>query len=135
MGKHDLMKDPRFAMIMFRIESRIAAADKEARDDGNVLPKDSAAKSALRKAKSALDGRKPVKPPKDELELWIASLADSLAAIGREMDRGEGVPKSDFTRTLDAACDSLDTRREMGGTPRGYLDFLEGFIKQDGLLE
>lgn len=132
MGKHDLMKDPYFAGIMFRIESCIFTADNEARGAAKCIPKDSAAKSALRKAKLALEGRKPVKPPKGALEEWIMGLSDSLVGISREMDRDERVPTSDFARMLDAACNSLDTRREMEGSPRGYLDFLEGFIKQAG---
>jgi len=108
MAKHDLMKDPYFAGIFFRVESCIAAADKEARDAGTCIPKDSAAKSALRKAKLALGGKKPVKPPKDALEVWIVGLSDSLVRTSREMERDEGVPRSAFSWTLDAACDSLD---------------------------
>lgn len=135
MGKHDMMKDPYFAHILFHIESRIVAADQEARLSGNCIPKDSAVKSALRKAKLALDGKKPANPPKDKLEEWTVQLSQSLATIGQQLVADEDVTRGDFARALDGTCDSLDTRREMSGTPRGYLDFLEQFISQAGILD
>lgn len=133
MAKHDhLMDDPRFAAILFKIESRILAADDEARKAGHCLPKDSAVKSALRKAELALDGKKPANAPKDELEVWIAGLSKSLVGIFREMEKTGEANKGEFRTTLGAARGSLDTRREMAGTPRGYLDFLEGFVRMAG---
>lgn len=127
-----MLKDPHFAVILFRIESRIVAADGEAREAGQFVPKDSAVKSALRKAELALAGKKPVNSPKDPLEVWIAGLGESLAGISREMEKSGEASKGEFALALGAARDSLDTRREMAGTPRGYLDFLEGFIKMAG---
>jgi len=132
MGKHDLSKNPHIASILFRIESRIVAADGEAREAGQLVLKDSAVKSALRKTELALTGKKPVNPPKDALEVWIAGLSESLVGICREMEMTGEASKGEFTLALGATRDSLDTRREMAGTPRGYLDFLEGFIKMAG---
>ena len=132
MGKHDLLKNPHFAAILFQLESRIVAADGEAREAGQFVPKDSAVKSALRKAELALAGKKPVNPPKDALEVWTAALSESLVGISREMEMTGEASKGEFALALGAARDSLDTRREMAGTPRGYLDFLEGFIKMAG---
>jgi hypothetical protein len=95
------------------------------------VPKDSAVKSALRKAELALGGKKPVNPPKDDLEKSIAAeLSATLIEVSKELKAEGGVSKGEFAMTLGAARDSLDTRREMAGTPRGYLDFLEGFIRQ-----
>jgi hypothetical protein len=131
MSKHHLMKDPRFAQIMFRIESVINEADHEAREEGEFIPKDSAVKSALRKAELGLGGKKPVHPPKDLTELWTTYLAESLMALAVELE-SDGCSRRDFIMTLGAAKDSLDTRREMGNSPRGYLDFLDGFLGQMG---
>ncbi len=130
MGKHDLMKDPYFAEIMMSIESRITDMDREFRDAGTLVPKDSAVKSALRKTELALGGKKPVNPPKDDLEKWTAALSSSLIDLSKELETERGVSKGEFATTLGAVKDSLDTRRELAGTPRGYLDFLEGFIRQ-----
>ncbi len=124
------MDDPRFAEIIFRIESHVFQADQAALREGEILPKDSSVKSALRKAELGLGGKKPVNPPKDPLEKWIVGLADSLILLAKELEVSSGVSKGDFLTTLGAAKESLDTRREMAGTPRGYLDFLEGFLKQ-----
>jgi hypothetical protein len=132
MGKHDLMKDPRYAQIMFRIESLINEADHEAREEGEIIPKDSAVKSALRKAELGLGGKKPAHPPKDVMELWTTYLAESLMALAVELEESAGCSKRDFIMTLSAAKDSLDTRHEMGNSPRGYLDFLDGFLGQMG---
>ncbi len=130
MAKNHLMDDPYFLNIIMRIESRITEADREARDAGIVLPKDSAVKSALRKTELALSGKPPVNPPKDPLEEWIANLSASLVGMAGDLEATAGIRTADFLKTLSAARQSLDTRREMAGTPRGYLDFLEGFIEQ-----
>lgn len=130
MGSHNLMKDPRFAQIMLRVETCINLADHEARDAGKIVPKDSSVKSALRKAQLGLGGKPPVKPPKDGLERWIAGLSDALIEVAKALKESDDVSKGDFLKTLSAARDSLDTRREMANSPRGYLDFLDEFMKQ-----
>ena len=130
MSRHDIMKDPYFAQVMLRIESRINQADHETREAGQIVPKDSSVKSALRKAELGLGGKKPVNPPKDALEVWTAGLAESLIEIAREVEESIGVPKSDFILALGAAKDSLETRRELANSPRGYLDFLDEFLGQ-----
>ncbi len=132
MARHNLMDDPHFAQIMLRVETCINRADHMAREEGKFVPKDSSVKSALRKAELALGGKKPVNPPKDALELWIAGLSGSLLETARVMRETEGVPAREFIMILGAAKESLDTRREMGNSPRGYLDFLDGFLGQMG---
>lgn len=62
--------------------------------------------------------------------MWIAGLAESLIEIARELEESIGLPKSDFILALGAAKDSLETRREMANSPRGYLDFLDEFLGQ-----
>jgi hypothetical protein len=123
------MKDPYFAAILMRIESHIHETDRETlAAAGGFTPKDSAVKSALRKTELALGGKPPAKKPKGAEEEWIAALCGSLVAIGREMAKEGGLPPAHFIAALKATQESLVTRREMGGHPRGYLEFLEGFI-------
>lgn len=124
------MKDPYFAAILMRIESHILDTDRETRAGGVVMPKDSAVKSALRKAELALGGKPPAKKPKGAEEEWIATLSGKLVEIGKEMAKEGGLPPAHFIAALKSAQSSLDTRREMAGHPRGYLDFLAEFISQ-----
>jgi hypothetical protein len=124
------MKEPYFALIMLRVETCINQADHEAREEALIVPKDSSVKSALRKAELGLGGKKPLKPPKDALEVWIAGLAELLVETAKELEQSDGVSKGDVLRTLGAVRESLDTRREMANSPRGYLDFLDGFLSR-----
>jgi hypothetical protein len=48
--------------------------------------------------------------------------------IGKEMAREGGPPPAHFIAALKATQQSLDTRREMAGHSRGYLDFLGDFM-------
>lgn len=128
MKARDLMKDPYFAAILMRIESHIHETDRETLAAGGFSPKDSAVKSALRKAELAMGGKPPAKKPKGAEEEWIAALCDALVAMGREMAKEGGLPAAHFIAALKATQESLDTRREMAGHSRGYLDFLAEFI-------
>ncbi len=132
MANRKLLKDPNFNVLIYQIEQCIHQVDQEALREGAVQAKDSAVKSALRKAELGLGGKKPAKPPKDALEQWTADLAASLIELAHELQEAGGVTKGEFIMALGATKDSLDTRREMAGTPRGYLDFLEGFLGQIG---
>ncbi len=133
MGKHDMLRDPHFTSLIFRLESRIAGEDRAAREAGSVAPKDSAVKSALRKAELALDGKLPKKPPSGALEEWTAALARVLANACRDMTAAGEASLKESAACLGAVRGSLDIRREMaGGDPRGYLDFLAGFIAEAG---
>ncbi|WP_367870313.1 hypothetical protein [Luteolibacter sp. Populi] len=87
-------------------------------------------KSALRKAELAMGGKKPVAKPKGEVEEWVAALSGQLVEIGRELAREKGLPIAHFALALKAAQGSLDTQREIAGHARGYLDFLEGFMRE-----
>ena len=124
------MKDPYFAAILMRIEGHIHDMDRETREAGGLVPKDSAVKSALRKAELAMGGKPPAKKPKGAEEEWIAALCGALVETGREMAKEGGVPAAHFITALKATQSSLDTRREMAGHPRGYLDFLAEFMSE-----
>ena len=126
------MKDPYFAAILMRIESHIHGTDRETRAAGGFSSKDSAVKSALRKAELAMGGKPSAKKPKGSEEDWIAALCGALVGIGREMAKEGGVPAVHFIAALKATQSSLDTRREMAGHPRGYLDFLAEFMSEAG---
>lgn len=124
------MRDPYFAAILIRIEGLIHDIDRETRKLGILSPKDSAVKWALRKAELAMGGKKPAAKPKGEVEEWVAALSGRLVELGREMARDGGPPAAHFAAALKATQGSLDTRREMAGHARGYLDFLEEFMSQ-----
>ena len=124
------MKDPYFAAMMMQIEGLIHDVDLETRTAGSWSPKDSAVKSALRKAELAIGGKKPATKPKGELEEWVAALSAKLVELGRDIAREGGPPIGHIIMALKATQDSLDTQREMAGHARGYLDFLEGFMSQ-----
>ena len=130
MKTRDLMKDPYYAAILLRIEGHIHDRDRDTRNAGIWSPKDSAVKSALRKAELAMGGKKPVAKPKGEVEEWVAALSGQLVEIGRELAREEGLPIAHFALALKATQESLDRQREMAAHPRGYLDFLEGFMRE-----
>lgn len=124
----DLMKNPYYAAILMGIEGIIHDTDRETREAGGFLPKDSAVKSALRKAELAMSGKPPAKKPKGAEEEWIAALCGALVESGREMAKEGGVPAAHSIAALKATQSSLDTRREIAGHPRGYLDFLAEFM-------
>ncbi len=126
----DLMRDPRFAPILMKIEGRIHDSDMDNLVAGKWIPKDSAVKSALRKAELALGGKKPSTKPKGEEEEWVAALSGQLVELGKQLLRDEGLPVAYFALGIKATQGSLETQREMAGHSRGYLDFLEGFVKQ-----
>ncbi len=126
------MKDPYFAAILMRIESHIHDTDRETLAAGGFLPKDSAVKSALRKAELAMGGKPSAKKPKGAEEEWIAALCGALVGIGREMAKEGGLPPAHFIAALKATQSSLDTRREIARHSRGYLDFLVEFMSEAG---
>ena len=119
------MKNPYYAAILMRIESHIHDTDRETQEAGGFSPKDSAVKSALRKAELATGGKPPAKKPKGAEEEWIGALCGALV-----MTKEGGVPPAHFVAALKATQSSLDTRREMAGHPRGYLDFLAEFMSE-----
>ncbi|WP_264486495.1 hypothetical protein [Luteolibacter arcticus] len=123
------MRDPYFAGILMEIEGLIHDRDRETVAGEGFAPKDSFVKSALRKAELAIGGKPPAKKPKGRDEEWIAALAAELVALSRQIQATD-VPASHVGICFKAAQQSLDTRREMAGHPRGYLDYLAEFIPE-----
>ena len=132
MQPSDLMRDPHFAGIMYRIEYCVHQFDRLLAEEADEPPlKDSEVKSALRKVIATLrknPGRVP--GPKDAVEV---ELSEFLLMMQQELEAGGAVSRGDFIKTLFAVEDSLKTRREMAGHSRGYLDFLKEFFTQEGL--
>lgn len=131
MGKHDSIKGPYFAPIIFRLESFIAAEDRQTHAAGTLTLKDSAVKSALRKAELALAGKPPKKAPEGALEEWTAALARTFVNEGRAIVANGEATLNEAIACLSVLRESLDTRRSMSpGNPRAYLEFLESFMAQ-----
>ena len=126
MKNGDLMKDPFYAKIMLGIESLIH--DHDQLSDGRLT--DSDAKSSIRKALSMLKGKPLITSPKNERDRMKGALSialvDNFEGDGRDVE----ITKGDYVKALLAVEDSLKTRREYHGHPRGYLDFLVDFIAQ-----
>ena len=120
------MKDPFYARIMLSIESLIHEHDQKS--DGKFT--DSDAKSSISKALSMLKGKPLTGPPKSERDRMKGAL--SIALVGNfELEEKEAsITRGDHVKALLAVEASLKTRREHHGQPRGYLDFLVGFIAQ-----
>jgi hypothetical protein len=132
MQPSDLMRDPHFAGIMYRIEYCVHEFDRlAAQETDKPSLKDTEVKSALRKVIATLrnnPGRVP--GPKDAVKV---DLSEFLLIMQQELEAGGAVSRGDFIKSLFAVEDSLKTRREMTGHSRGYLDFLKEFLAQEGL--
>ncbi len=135
MNKADLMRDPFFAQLMFRVESPIHRADQDARRKGIELL-DSNIKSSLNKAKILARGRSIQSKPASERERIIHALAGVIhsvradiragVALGDDATPGVPISNADWIATLEAVEASLKTHTHPG--ERLYLDFLDGFM-------
>jgi hypothetical protein len=130
MRASDLMKDPYYAGMIFAIEGHLHDYDVRVETDEDVKLKDSDIKSAIRKAMGLLRGAGTLKPPKDQQDRLKGALAIELVGVYESKAMPEGSSRADFINALLAVEDSLKTRREMGGHPRGYLEFLGGFVAE-----
>ena len=126
----DLMKDPFYAQIMFRIETLIHERDEEAKRESDLTLKDTNVKSAIRKAMGMLQGKSPQLDSSTPQNQWIGRIAIDLSGLGESMNASENIERKDYIRALLAVENSLKTRRELEGHSRGYLDFLKRFIEQ-----
>ena len=101
-------------------------------------------KSALLKAIGFARGQSPSFTTKREkvrairdLTLLLKRIGDTIEVVAEGEDGvkiTERVETSDWILVLRAIEDSLKTRRLMYGHSRGYLDFLESFIKEGRTL-
>lgn len=136
MNKHDLMRDPFYAQLMFVIESSICHADREALQRGIRLT-DSNIKSALNRARR-LTSHAPGGPIEtrediiDELALSIAVNRTLLAEKIKTEDGGETAEVSceDWTAAISAVEASLKVRRSNEPGGRDYLDYVRNFIEK-----
>ena len=126
----DLMKDAHYAGIMHEIERAIHRSDGEASAEAGLRLTDSNVKSSIRKALGFLQGKPPRLEPGDPRGKWIGRLAVELVGLGEFFEVKRQVERKDYILALLAVEDSLTTRREYHGHPRGYLDFLRGFLAE-----
>jgi len=128
----DLMRDPFFARLMLRIETKIHSLDSQVKKESGVLLTDSNVKSSIIKAVALLSGKKPKLESGDAKDRIIGELATELAGMSAELEKGQ-VARKDYTLALLAVEDSLKTRHDHYNQPRGYLDFLGTFIREGNI--
>lgn len=140
MSKHDLMKDPFYAQILYAIESRIHSVDQAGAGRGVVFT-DSLIRSALVRAINTAKGRPPapVPPTAADKERRPAELAAELGTVRSEIMIGipqddgsvveEPLPAAEWVNALLAVRESCELRGDGRPGSRCYLDFLNEFIK------
>ena len=126
------MRDPFYARIMLRIETHIHNADSQAKAESSVLLTDSNVKSSIRKALVFLNGKQPKMESGNAKDRCIGALATGLAGMCEHLEK-EQVARKDYTLALLAVEDSLKTRHDHYNQPRGYLDFLQTFIRDGNI--
>lgn len=133
------ISDPARSKIAFELEATILRKDEELAREG-VAFTDAHVKSAMAKAINQLRGKRPKSQPKKAIELHVANLGEQLSSFCQQLEMeiesaatGETevliLPASEYVLVLESLKDSLDTRHEMAGHARGYLDFLKRFIE------
>lgn len=130
----DLMKEPFYALIMFKIESVIGEWDRKAVDQGNDIS-DAMVRSVLNKAISLMKGKKPgilpSRPKKREfLQQNLLQIINELKkeTVGSILeDFNQMVTSRDWLLSLRAISDSLKLRTYNEPGCRAYLDFLISF--------
>lgn len=137
MNYRKLMSQPANAKVAYQLESLILRKDQAMQQQGITL-KDSDVKSAIVKAVGMIRRKPPKKKPENDLERGIMALAHELAGgwemveLEEEDDDSlaeENEKKRRVSLILEAIKDSVNTRREMYGHARGYLDYLPRFLK------
>ena len=124
----DLMKNAFYAGIMHEIERVIHRSDAQASAEAGLCLTDSNVKSSIRKALGFLQGKPPRLETNNPRAKWVGRLAVELTGLGEFFEVKRQVERKDYILALLAVEDSLTTRREYHGHPRGYLDFLRGFL-------
>jgi len=137
MSKHDLMKDPFFAQLMYVIERAICMADRAAQKQGLRLT-DSGIKSALNKARKmnledATIRVESLKTREDFIEELARGIAANRLLLAEEMDGREEkkeISQADWIKAIEAVEASLKLRRLPVPGSRFYLDFVRHFIEE-----
>ena len=142
MPKHNLMRDPAFAQMLYPVEKRLAELDREAVAQGIRLT-DSNARSIYVRVANIAKGKTPASKsdagantnPKDAfLERAVSELAKVRETIVEEHDLADGNVERRPLRAgiwldvLDCLKESCEIRTGAEPGSRGYLDFLAGFI-------
>lgn len=136
------MKDPFYAGIIFKIERKIAEADRIALDRGMTLT-DSQVISVLTKVAGEAGGKlaKAVSPssPREQV---LVELREQLAAVRDTISVGEPandgtvcetpLPAGEWIAALKCVMQSARMRKGTVPGSRDYLDFLAPFIAQAG---
>ena len=123
-----IKQDPFYNGIIYRVESHLAERDQQAQSEESLTPNDSDVKSALRKALGLLAGKQPRSQPKKPKDRWKEQLAAEIVDLHKDLDPELGITRAEFKIVLLTIEDSLKIQRDHAGHPRGYLDFLKGFI-------
>jgi len=138
MARNDAMRDPFYAPILFKIEGVLHNTDRLVKAEGITLT-DSAVRSLLVRAINEARGKTAKKLPSSardraltEAQRALSALRLSLSIVeGEEGPEPEGValPAADWIYALKAIKESCEVRT--GGEPgsRGYLDYLESFLR------
>ena len=138
MNIQNLMKNPKFQDLMYRIESRIHDFDERAKLDGIVIT-DTNVKSVIRKFMRVIKGKSSSSSSSytTEVDRAMKELTLLLVTFREDYDSGgagdEKFGKKDWLLLLKVLENTLKTRREMHGHSRGYLDFLKGFLEEGRL--
>jgi hypothetical protein len=130
MNTGDLMKDPFYVGLVYKIEAQIHEYDLTTMAEEEFNLKDSDVKSAIRKALGILRGKGGMKTPKKDVERIKGRLAIELVGAYEVKAKATELKRSEYSTALLAVEESLITRREMGGHSRGYLEFLKEFFAQ-----
>ena len=138
MNIQNVMKDPRFQVLMYRIESHIHEFDEDLKS-ADIVINDTNVKSVIRKVMDVIKGKtkSPSFPDANDIDRAKRTLTLSLVAIRDSYDSesvdSQQMSQKDWLLLLKALEHTLKTRREMAGHPRGYLDFLKGFLESGSL--
>jgi len=146
MPKHNLMKDPAYAQMLYAVESRLAELDKEAAAQ-NITLTDSNVRSIYVRAANIAKGKTPAATaatkdasgasanPKDQfLNRAVSEIANVRDTIIEEHDLPDGTVErrplraATWIAILDCLKDSCATRTGPAPGSRGYLDFLHSFL-------
>ena len=143
MSKHNLMRDPAFAQMLYPVEKRLAKLDREAAAQGIKLT-DSNARSIYVRVTNIAKGKTPAAKsaasaspnPKDAfLERAVSELAKVRETIVEEHDLADGnvehrpLRANVWLDVLDCLKESCEIRTGPEPGSRGYLDFLGGFLE------
>lgn len=128
MSKRDRLRDPKYAPIVFRIESLIHSFVDRFEQRQSARIKDSDIKSAIRKALTALKKGSAISEPNSEETDPREALAFMLLRGFEEDGELNRLESRDLMTSLLSVEESLKVRREMAGHSRGYIEFLSDFI-------